>query len=62
GRPDEYVKIAVDLARDLNRLQSLRERLRDMMAHSPLMNKTRFIMNLENCYRTMWEKWCNDHI
>ncbi|MBM4147289.1 MAG: tetratricopeptide repeat protein [Nitrospira sp.] len=58
GTPDEYVKIAVDLARDLNRLQSLRERLRDMMAYSPLMNKTRFIMNLENCYRTMWEKWC----
>ncbi|MBM4146918.1 MAG: tetratricopeptide repeat protein [Nitrospira sp.] len=58
GRPDEYVKIAVDLARDLNRLQSLRERLRDMMAHSPLTDAPRFVSNLENCYCTIWEKWC----
>lgn len=57
--PDEYVGIAVKLAKDLNRLRLLRERLRDMMAHSPLMDKNRFTMNLENCYRTMWEKWCN---
>jgi protein O-GlcNAc transferase len=53
-----YVEIAVKLAKDLNRLQVLRERLRDMMAHSPLMDKNRFTINLENCYRTMWRKWC----
>ena len=33
---NEYVKIAVDLATDMGRLQSLRERLRDMMQQSPL--------------------------
>jgi protein O-GlcNAc transferase len=56
--PDEYVEIAAKLAEDLDRLQSLRERLRNMMSHSPLMNKTHFTSNLENSYRTMWKKWC----
>ncbi|MBM4146919.1 MAG: tetratricopeptide repeat protein [Nitrospira sp.] len=57
GTPDEYVKIAVDLARDLNRLQSLRERLRDMMADSPLTDSKHFINILENSYSEMWQKW-----
>jgi protein O-GlcNAc transferase len=56
--PDEYVSIAVNLAKDLKRLQSLREHLRDMMKDSPLCDAKRFITNLEMCYRKMWEKWC----
>lgn len=59
GTPDEYVQIAVDLASDVERLQSLRKRLRGMMAHSPLTDAKRFTLNLENCYRKMWETWCN---
>jgi protein O-GlcNAc transferase len=56
--PEEYVEIAVDLARDTQRLQYLRQNLRDMMAHSPLMNAKQFIHNLEDRYRTMWGNWC----
>ena len=56
--PDEYISIAVNLAKDLNRLQSLREKLRDMMSHSPLCDAKRFIDNLENAYRRIWENWC----
>jgi predicted O-linked N-acetylglucosamine transferase (SPINDLY family) len=55
---EEYIKIAVNLADDLKGLQSLRERLRDMMKHSPLCDAKRFTANLENCYRQIWEKWC----
>jgi len=55
--PDEYISIAVNLAKDLDRLQSLRERLRDMMSHSPLCDAKQHVLNLENCYQSMWENW-----
>jgi predicted O-linked N-acetylglucosamine transferase (SPINDLY family) len=55
---EEYVEIAVNLAGDTKRLQSLREGLRDMMARSPLTNATQFTLELEKCYRTMWATRC----
>jgi protein O-GlcNAc transferase len=55
--PDEYVAIAVNLADDTKRLQRLRGSLRAMMIHSPLTDAKRFIINLENAYRTIWEEW-----
>jgi protein O-GlcNAc transferase len=56
--PEEYLGIAVNLAKNIAYLQSLRERLRDMMTHSPLTDSKRFIVNLEMRYRTMWDNWC----
>jgi protein O-GlcNAc transferase len=56
--PDEYIEIAVNLSKDLKRLQSLRQSLRDMMKHSPLCDAKQFIVNLEMFYRTIWETWC----
>jgi protein O-GlcNAc transferase len=55
---DEYVSIAINLAKDLKRLQSLREHLRDMMTYSPLCDAKRFTVNLELCYRKIWETYC----
>jgi protein O-GlcNAc transferase len=55
---NEYVTIAVSLANDLKKLQTLRKSLRDMMEHSPLTDARRFTVNLENCYRVIWENWC----
>jgi protein O-GlcNAc transferase len=55
---DEYIEIAVKLANDIDKLQSLRERLRDMMKQSPLMNAKQFTHDLEDCYRRMWQTWC----
>jgi protein O-GlcNAc transferase len=55
---DEYVAIAINMAGDLKKLQSLRKNLRDMMSHSPLTDSQRFTTNLENIYRTIWGKWC----
>jgi protein O-GlcNAc transferase len=55
---DGYVSIAINLAKDLNRLQSLREHLRDMMRSSPLCDAKRFTANLEIYYRQIWERWC----
>jgi protein O-GlcNAc transferase len=55
---EEYVEIAVNLARNTQRLQLLRERIRDMMRSSPLCDAKRFTANLEIYYRQIWERWC----
>jgi predicted O-linked N-acetylglucosamine transferase (SPINDLY family) len=56
--PEEYVAKAIDLARDLEKLQSLRKCLRDMMSRSPLTDAQKFTCNLEEAYRKMWRNWC----
>ena len=57
--PEEYVRIALDLAGDLPRLSELRRTLRRRMEASPLMDARRFARNIEAAYRDMWRKWCN---
>lgn len=59
---EQYVKIAVQLAVDVDKLQPLRKQLRDMMKESPLMKAPQFTLNLENCYRRMWQKWCHESV
>jgi predicted O-linked N-acetylglucosamine transferase (SPINDLY family)/peptidoglycan/xylan/chitin deacetylase (PgdA/CDA1 family) len=56
---DQYVNIAVALANDLPRLQSLRASLRQRTERSPLMNGPRFAGNIEAAYRRMWCIWCD---
>jgi len=55
---DEYIKIAIDLASNISKLQSLRKSLRDKMSLSPICDAKRFTTNLEMCYRKMWIDWC----
>ena len=55
---EQYVKICLDLARDLPRLSRLRATLRERMEKSPLMDAPRFARNLEAAYREMWQRWC----
>ncbi|HZL34851.1 MAG TPA: tetratricopeptide repeat protein [Tepidisphaeraceae bacterium] len=54
----EYVKTAVDLARDLPRLARLRAGLRERMRNSPLLDATRYARAVEEAYRGMWQTWC----
>lgn len=56
--PEEYVRIAVGLARDRKRLADLRQGMRDRLRRSPLMDEVRFTRNLESMYREIWRKWC----
>jgi predicted O-linked N-acetylglucosamine transferase (SPINDLY family) len=58
--PDEYVSIAANLANNIPRLSQLRQSLRNRLQASPLMNPTRFARGVEQAYRTMWQRWCND--
>jgi protein O-GlcNAc transferase len=55
---DEYVAIALKLARDLSGLAQMRRTLRDRMRSSPLMDGTRFTRDMEAAYRQMWRTWC----
>ena len=48
-----YVKLAVELARDSERLRNLRWTLRAKMAGSPLLDAAGFTANLEREYRNM---------
>ena len=57
---DEFVEIAVSLARDLPRLSELRRTLRERMQQSPLMDAPKFARNIEAAYRQMWRAWCEN--
>jgi predicted O-linked N-acetylglucosamine transferase (SPINDLY family) len=56
--PEQYVRIAVELAQDLSRLSELRATLRNRLRNSPLMDAPRFARNVEAAYRNMWQRWC----
>jgi len=56
--PEQFVEIAVGLAKELPRLAELRRTLRSRMEASPLMDAPRFACNIESAYRQMWRNWC----
>ncbi|MGA2442648.1 MAG: hypothetical protein ABSH08_16970, partial [Tepidisphaeraceae bacterium] len=60
--PEEYVRIAANLARNLPRLAELRRTLRGRMQASPLMDAPRFARNVEAAYRQMWRNWCAEGV
>jgi protein O-GlcNAc transferase len=53
---DEFVRVAVGLAKDLDGLARLRADLRGRMERSPLMDGARFARNLEAAYRSAWRR------
>ncbi len=59
--PDEYVKIASDLAGNLPRLAEMRSTLRAQMQAAALTDAPRFARNVEQAYRRMWRSWCEEH-
>jgi predicted O-linked N-acetylglucosamine transferase (SPINDLY family) len=56
--PEQYVRVAAELAGDAKRLGELRRTLRARMEASPLMDAPRFARNVEAAYRQMWRNWC----
>jgi len=59
GSDDEYVRIAVALARDRARLAALRAGLRERMRISPLTDARAYARDLEAAYRGIWREWCS---
>jgi predicted O-linked N-acetylglucosamine transferase (SPINDLY family) len=54
-----YLDRAEGLAADLDRLSSLRSKLRQRMAASPLCDAAGFTRTLEAAYRRMWRDLCS---
>jgi len=57
--PQQYVEIAVQKARDLTALQSLRASLRGQLITSPIGNSAIYVAAVEQEYRTLWQRWCS---
>lgn len=55
---EEYVRIAKDLAGNLDCLSELRRLLRPRMAVSPLCDSVTFVQRIEAAFRDMWYRWC----
>ena len=55
---DDYVAKAVQWAVETENLATLRSKLRERMAASPLCDGAVFARQLESAFRTMWQQWC----
>lgn len=55
--PDQYVEIALALARDLPRLERLRLGMRSRFEQSPLAAEKRFAADFEHLLRTAWQQY-----
>jgi protein O-GlcNAc transferase len=57
---EQYVEIALALARDPARLRDMRGSLRERLKASPLMDHRGVTRELEAAYRAMWRSWCSE--
>ena len=55
---EQYARIALDLAKDANRLQQLRSGMRERMQASPLLDANGFARDVEAAYRQAWKEKC----
>jgi protein O-GlcNAc transferase len=53
---EQYISIAAGLARDANRRREISMTLRERMIS--LTDAEKFVAELENAYRKMWQTWC----
>ncbi|MBS0190751.1 MAG: tetratricopeptide repeat protein [Phycisphaerales bacterium] len=58
ANPDEYVKIAVELAKDRAKIAHYRDTLRARITSSPLMDGPGFCARFENPLRGVWRQAC----
>ncbi len=56
---EQYIQIALQLARDQNALKALRQSLRQRMRQSPLMDAGQFARDVETAYQQMWQDRIN---
>lgn len=57
---DAYAELAVEKARDFAALAALRATLRPRLQASPLMDERAFTGHLEDAYRRMWQRECDN--
>ncbi|NTV15188.1 MAG: tetratricopeptide repeat protein [Desulfobulbaceae bacterium] len=59
---EQYRELALLLAKDLDRLESLRSSLRACLQNSPLLDQGRFTASLEGVFRQIWCQWCETSV
>lgn len=59
---EAYVRTAVDLARDGERLRKMSAGLCARFEASPLRDEAGFARELETAYRVIWGEWCNSGV
>ena len=59
--PESYIEKAINLAHDTKQLCALRQQLRGMMLQAPLTDKELFTLTLEEYYRKIWKRFCNEY-
>jgi predicted O-linked N-acetylglucosamine transferase (SPINDLY family) len=59
GNEEHYVKLAVELGHDLERLAKLRAELRQKILVSPLCDSKRFAQDLRERLRELWRQWAS---
>jgi protein O-GlcNAc transferase len=57
--PEQFVTAAAILPQELDRLTQLRANMRERMT-ATLCDAERFTRGLEDAYRTIWQRWCNN--
>lgn len=60
--PEDYLRIASDLANDPERLTSLRRTLRDTIRSSHILDARGHAAEVEAAYRKIWRQWCERKI
>lgn len=57
---EQYVDLAAQLIGDVDGLAARRQKLRDRLESSPLMDSERFARGVEDAFREMWRSWCEN--
>lgn len=56
----DYVRIASSFTTEIDRLATIRAGLRNRLMNSPLCDARGFTSVLEDIYRELWQRWCDD--
>jgi protein O-GlcNAc transferase len=56
--PEQYVRIAVQKAHELNALAELRKQLRGKLMASVIGDGKAYVTVVEREYRQLWQQWC----
>jgi protein O-GlcNAc transferase len=56
--PDEYVRMAIYLSNNINRLSTLRAELRSRLQNSPLHDAKGLMNDIEHALRQAWQNYC----
>ncbi len=59
--PEEYKSLVVSLANNHEWMLQTRQSLRARMQHSDLMDSEGITRTIEDAYRIMWHRWCDNH-